>query len=325
MKQIFNSWLKQGFLAILFLSFFTQITAQTKQVITYYDYYKLHPKEVYTVLTTPPFLKHGTYKVFNEDGTLFRSATFFKNELNGTFIEYYTDDHSKFLHYVINYKMGKRNGSSKDYDYNDANVNYVLHDNIYVNGELIKENTFFASGKILSTKTETSYTEWNETGEIIVSNKFKDGHPIGRVIEYYDNEKIKSDILYTNNGNIKYSIKYNEEGTRDTSEYLILIDSSDINDLIYFRKDYYQHNELHTKSNGRLSDIGFKQDGLVITYKDGKIDHIFEKKNDVLQGIDKIFYLNGNVQQEGTNCAGHPCGDWKWYNETGTLTGVHKY
>ena len=57
-----------------------------KLVQTYYDWNKIHPKEVYYVNTAGQ--KTGAYKLYNENGVVIKEYTYLNGQENGLCIDY---------------------------------------------------------------------------------------------------------------------------------------------------------------------------------------------------------------------------------------------
>ena len=63
-------------------------------------------------------IKHGWYKLYNEDGTLVSSQNYYKDELNGKWAKYYSDGQ---IEIKGNYKNGYKDGKWVEYN-NSGNV-----------------------------------------------------------------------------------------------------------------------------------------------------------------------------------------------------------
>ena len=277
--------MKQILILILFvyMGLSLHLHAQTKQVITYYDYQQLHPKEVYTVLTTPPFLKHGTYKVFNKDGSLFQVSNFFKGAVNGTCIEYFIGEHSKNVKVLGTFKMGKKDGAYKEYTYNDEGKYILIEEDVYLNDKKVSEKSFYpTTGELYFNKPYTGkWFKLDDKKDTMILGTCKNGHPIG---VYYDFGAIDTiTIWYNDKGaiikqkspdqdialqadNIHYLITKYYKGFKQ--EEFFAIPDPDFtwrNDGTY--KEYYGNGNLLREceySKGQLVDYGchyFKENG----------------------------------------------------------------
>ena len=63
-------------------------------------------------------IKHGWYKTYNEDGTLISSQNYYKDELDGKWVEYYSNGQ---IEIKGNYKDGYKDGKWVEYS-NSGNV-----------------------------------------------------------------------------------------------------------------------------------------------------------------------------------------------------------
>lgn len=86
-----------------------------KLVQTYYDWNKIHPKEVYYVNSVGQ--KSGTYKQYDENGVVVAEYNFLNGEPNGLCIDYAAEEHNKRS--VIGkttYKNGVKDGYALEFD-----------------------------------------------------------------------------------------------------------------------------------------------------------------------------------------------------------------
>ncbi|MGY3794245.1 toxin-antitoxin system YwqK family antitoxin [uncultured Aquimarina sp.] len=60
-------------------------------------------------------------------------------------------------------------------------------------------------------------------------------------------------------------------------------------------------------------------------YSNGTIKEIRETKNDVLHGLWKFFFSNGELKKEGAFSQGKSIGTWKIYNKKGQLIFIENY
>ena len=145
-------------IAIFFIT--SQMVAQNvKTIKTWYDSYtqtKLH--EIYTVLNTPPYLKHGNYKSYNENTILVLDENYSNGVLNGLHREYYDEFPIEGkLVYEMTYKNGQLNGWKITYEYW---VNTTMYKNIqrikkefYKDDVLIKTIILEPDGKTIIEET----------------------------------------------------------------------------------------------------------------------------------------------------------------------------
>ena len=96
------------------LSGHTQKATAPKALIkrTYHDYQGRQLHEEYQYVSTPTnrFSKHGYYKEFNEDGTLWRKHQYRNNKADGHQLEYSTSEGETWLEYDIMVRNNLRNG-----------------------------------------------------------------------------------------------------------------------------------------------------------------------------------------------------------------------
>lgn len=209
---------------------------------------------------------------------------------------------------------------------------------------------------ILSAQTDTlmvpvKYTYTN--GKISSEGFLRNGKPDGYWKAYYESGIIKAEgnrknflldslwKFYSEEGNITQEISYKEglkNGIRRTFYKDEIIEDYFLNDVReLFTKVYFSDGKLKkiVPFTGGLEDgtaFEFNRDSIIILileYKKGFLlsrEHINRKDpNGLKQGLWKVFFINGKVQQEVTYLNDKRNGYLKKYDSTGTLISIEKF
>lgn len=184
--------------------------------------------------------------------------------------------------------------------------------------------------------------EFNENGDIILSEYYINNKKNGLSIEFYPksfnipNSVKKSEVLYRDGFPVGKKIIYNING-----DIISTIDYSKekVEQIIYYsykenkikRRNYLIDNELNGISklyynnpqNSLKAEYSYKNsmlDGESIEfYENGNIKQISNYKNNLKNGIETYFYPNKNKKYEITYENGQANGPFKYYYENGNI------
>jgi len=250
-------------------------------------------------------LKHGKWKTFYEDGSIYSEG---------------------------NYKHGMKHGYFKEYDIEGSLLSAAkyINDEKQVNvAELKKldvQREYYPSGKVKiqatykDDKPEGIWREYSEEGEIEKSYIFKNGVVIGEGIvtemgvkdgfwkEYYVNGQLKAEGDYKNdrrvgewkyfhrNGKLEQIGAYLDDGTLD-GPWKWYYESG-----ITWREEVYYEGKI---------------DGMYVEYDD--LGNIITK-GEFIEGLEEgfWFYELGDHREEGNFTEGLRSGEWKYYYNDGS-------
>lgn len=203
----------------------------TKKVETYHDpYEKTSVYEVYTVLNTPPYEKHGNYKAYNTNKVLMADYNYLNGKKHGTCIDYggkemntksdkfyldkpllisnykngvYHGDVIKYVYWngqqIAAYKSSYIDGNTiltEERDYQNKLTKSLrlngLNFSTFPNGQREKEYT------LKNGEYEGKYVEYYENGQISVATNYSNGNLSGKHIEYFPDGTIQMDATYQN-------------------------------------------------------------------------------------------------------------------------------
>ncbi len=295
----------------------------------------------------------GYWKTYYENGHV-KSEGNRKNFVLDSIWKFYND--KGLITSEINYKDGKKNGvhrvynekgklQSEEFFINNVRQGKAVY--YYETGEVKKQMQFDNN-----IETGTSY-EFDKDGRIITIEEFKGGRSVeseninrfdengkktGKWVEYYDKNKIKSEVFYTagtldgvfkeydKDGNLKQLKQYDNGEINDTVQEFVFID---------IRTEYYDNGQQHLVG-GYANN---KKQGIFREYDrdSGKIINSFIYEQDVkmsegiidnygiYKGKWKIFYKTGELKEEGEYIDGIKEGEWKYYYTNGVIEQKGKY
>lgn len=90
----------------------TSIAAQ-QHVVTYWDDFNIHKKQVYDL--DKDAQQNGKYTVYFEDGTIAETGTYVHGTLNGKYMKYVNQDGARGVSDINNYKMGEFDGLQQEF------------------------------------------------------------------------------------------------------------------------------------------------------------------------------------------------------------------
>ncbi|MDX1651881.1 MAG: hypothetical protein R3277_05280 [Brumimicrobium sp.] len=227
---------------------------------------------------------HGDVGLYH-NGILYRTLPYTNGEMKDGVLKDFHPIGSLSLSY--NLKEGKADGPFKSlYDSGE-----IYREGTYKNGDVHgKRVTYYKNGKVsveeyfVEGKNDGDYISYYEDGQIEAKGKIKEDNKIGEWLFYYEN------------GNKSKVQNFDESGKENGIE------------------------EVYTKSGWKLSEHSFKK-GVVDSYK------FFNEKGEVIsEGLRKAgelayksYFLNGNINSEGTYSKKGREGEWKFYDFNGTL------
>lgn len=260
--------------------------------------------------------KYTFYAEYDNDGVIL------KNIFDGRLEEYYTNGN---IARIENYKKGKKHGSIEEYyengktrslsefkeglqtgkfEYWDINGNKKMESYfIIINSAGIEKSV--KDGKELNWEDgvlsyEMYFDKGVETGErksyhrngkLMMIGKIKSGRYDGRVLEYYDNGKLKSDITYSTttdqSGNLKsvqsgWRTEYDRNGNYANRYY------HDKNGDILIIMNYFE---------GRLMHYTYKEIIAVDYFPDGKVMSFQILSPQYGGTYSHYFYWNGKTRK----------------------------
>jgi uncharacterized protein len=259
---------------------------------------------------------HGPFQVFYSNGKILREGTYEKDKLSGVRKEYYAN--GALENEVV----------MKDDEYNGKFLSYYE-----VDPKLLHYKANYSAGTVL----DTVY-EYHDNGKIATKKHFDKDGLSGKYITYYKNGKIKSTRTYKGgklNGRI---MKYDTKGG--------LIQEGDYLDDLLVGKwiSYNSKGKIIEEDNFDQKGIrtgilkNFDDDGVLYAETDylkgimtgyryfdkaGKV--IKEGKNSKGNFMFSGLYPDGKKKNEGELVGDKKVGLWKYFNDTGNLSGEENY
>lgn len=237
-------------------------------------------------------LYNGDLFKFNQRGVITEHSLYINDSLNGTAILYHNLG-EKYKRLEIPYEKNKVNGMVKEYFAGGEKKLLLNFKNGQRDGE---EQNFFINGKLLSTYSYESgelnglHKEYYFDGNIFEEGSYVEGYKNNEWKRYYRTGQLFSTTNYSDKGVL--SGLY-EEFSREGNKIL---------QYEYKNGDLYAYSFF--SDNGENLSKG--------TTENNKLE---------LNG----FYSNGNIMVEGIYIKGERDGEWKYYNEYGSLVSFEKY
>ena len=350
MKKCFAKLVITFFLSTTMSVLFAQ---NLQTVKTYYDpWTKVHLKEVY-VIDANTTAMNGSYKMYDENGIIYKEGNYKNSLKNGVFKYYFCAP--GVLSRITTYKMDINDGLDEEYfcitDENGKNISKKQVSTIYSNGKFVKETEYYKNGSVKHStqanglctqyyengkkKEECNaindvyiglFTSWHENGNIKIQGNYVKGigkkyntiKEVGKWVEYFENGKLKSEIVRDSSENIISS---------QENEYY---ESANIKSSLYSTKDstinitYYDNNlskkssiRVLLKATGKGNEIGYYENG----NKKSETTIINGKKN----GEFIEWFENGQIKTKGTYNDNKEIGVWITYFESGNKESQLKF
>ena len=303
---------------------------------TFYDFKKTQPDEVYFVNNLGQ--NNGLYTKYDAFGAKAVEANYKNGLLHGAAKEYFRRGPKSKLKISGNYKDDKKDGVWTTYTYVKDGESYLellnswgnggieesvfnlgvqtkFMEEVYSNGDVVKETRYHMNGKVFQIKNFGQYTRIvgdflcnNDKGVIVAKGKIgTDGFMQGDWIVPReisgDCPSDKDDIdkvVYTQ------KLRFDSNGNLDTN---------------YISKSYYLSGKLRDSAKvialERQSSYGYNNKWILCG------------KNKTLNGPYKSFHENGKLQEEGTYALfygnSRKFGSWKKYDDKSNLISDSTY
>jgi len=277
--------------------------------------------------------KNGYYLKYKKDPAygvyIFSKELFAGDKKEGTAYIYYPDGK---VRQVINYRNGKKEGLSKEYDQNGQIINLLEYSNDFlVSREKINSRDasglrqgiwkeFYANGAV---KAEYSYRndllhgyykEYDTKGNLTLTMLYENGRIVKSNVE--DTPDIEIVNRYDQSGKLIYSGPYRNQVPVGTHrEYS---DGRVINAKIYSDNGVLI-------SEGIVDESGNRNGAWKDFFPDGKINAEGQYTDNRKTGVWKFYNGEGKIEQTGSFLNDRPNGLWKWYYENGSILREEEY
>lgn len=215
-----------------------------------------------------------------------------------------------------NYICGSAHGHQQSYYPNGKNESTGNNYSEYRNGEWI---WYYPNGKI-SLKGKYFH------GEKIGTWEYYDffGNPTLKC-EYLFGESHGTDTWYYSDGKIETQNNFFEDKKNNSSFYYA--NNGDLREVRYYEHGKYIGYSYHNKTKKLVDTIyTLKGEGEIIAYYyNGNISSQYTIKNRVYQGVYKIFYPDGKLQEERIYDFGAESGPIKEYYPNGKIKRIANY
>jgi len=179
------------------------------------------------------------------------------------------------------------------------------------------------------------WKKYYPNGQLLYKGYFRDDSPVGKMQRFYEDGKIKGELIYTGEDETTYAIMYFRNGQKGAKGKYI----GQKRDSIWNYYSYYTGTLTYRESYR----MGLKDGPSTKYYSEGTLAEVIHWKNDVKQGAWEQFYedstlrlssryeadqLHGkyhvfNQEQvlilEGAYKMGKMDGEWKFYDDEGNL------
>jgi antitoxin component YwqK of YwqJK toxin-antitoxin module len=340
---------------LLTILFFNNYAQSVKKVETYYDpssKTKIH--EVYSVVTQPPYLKHGLYKEFTESGKLKREVNYVNGKRNGTTTNYYTLDgyYCKELPvFVENFRNDVLHGVQELYNCYDGKYQKIQRTE-YNNGSAISEMTWYSNGTKKSQvvmnglcgtwyengKPNNEYTNlngdasgafkhWYENGQLASTGKYLNGNLIGEWTFYYEDGKIQTEKGFYADSRLRWVKNYDVNGNlkdelqSDSSKALVYVKT--IYDTTNLKLVLAQYEQIMIDRSGNLELVNHGRYQKFFTNGELFQRGTYDLGN--YSGKIEEYYPSGSKKIDATFHKGNKDGVWTYYDENGQITSTETF
>lgn len=277
--------------------------------------------------------KNGYYYKYKKDPVyglyVYSKELFAGDKKEGTAFIYYPDGRIK---QTINYRNGKKEGISKEFDQNGEIITLLEYNNDFLisrerinrrDEQGLRQGTwkeFYPSGAIKSERTYKNdqlhgyYKEYDEKGNLILTMLYENGAIVNSRVE--DNSEIEVVNRYDQSGMLIYSGTYrNNLPVGIHREYK---DGKIVNSKIY-------NDNGILVSEGIVDEAGNRNGNWKDYYPDGTIMAEGQYTANRKTGLWKFYNTECKLEQTGYFTNDNPNGLWKWYYENGSLLREEEY
>lgn len=311
---------------LVFLLLFPIVSYCQELRKTYYDpLTKAVVMESFHVIPNTGTL-NGDYKSFDEDGTMTTEVGYINGNRNGQYTEYFTIktggvEKKGKLGLLVFYKNGLLDGKMEQYDY-VAQKKITTSVTIYKENDVVSTTKFDENGKIVRYEAKNGdcygfYDNGNKMFEYHIVDNLRQG----LAKDYYENGKIKSEIIYKND--IANDATYYDENGDKLN--LIKFDSNISGEKDYFYKGSIikkiifndQHCSIETYDS-TAHYLNFKGSGTLLNIQ-SNIEY-------ALYGDCEYYWSNGKIKYYGEGSGGYEKVDITiFYDENGKEIKRTKY
>lgn len=277
--------------------------------------------------------KNGYYLKYKKDPStglyIYSRELFAGDKKEGAAYLYFPDGR---INQVINYRNGKKEGLSKEFDHNGEVITLMEYSNDFlVSREKIDRKDadglrqgvwkeFYPSGSIKSEKSFRNdmlhgyYKEYDEKGNLVLTMLYENGSIVKSNIE--DSPDIEIVNRYDQSGKLIYSGPYRKGipvGIHREYNDGRVVDSKIYNDVGLLL------------SQGIVDEAGNKNGNWKDYYPNGAVMAEGQYTDNRKTGLWKFFNQEGKVEQTGYFTADRPNGLWKWYYDNGALLREEEY
>lgn len=238
------------------------------------------------------------------------TGKYYKDQMGET-----TEQHGKWIYY-------DREGEIEEERNYYRGLLYGLVVRYFPNGKKQQEGYFKWDVQ------DSIYSEWYETGELMVKGEYALGKPVGRWEYYYRDGRLKSveevidsvdyvwefylpDPAHTQtivNGNGELTSYYTTGSVKEWYNFKNGLRDGEFEEISVYG---------YTTLKGSFQD-GKKHGEWQYYYYTGDLEKVSHYNLDVLEGDYKYYYDNGKVNVEGRYENGQKDGEWTWYTNKGT-------
>ena len=185
------------------------------------------------------------------------------------------------------------------------------------------------------------WKKYYPTGELMYKGFFRDDKPVGKMQRFYDDGKLKAEMIFSGNGETSYATMYFRNGQAGAmGKY-----DGQKRDSIWCYYSYYtgtlSYRESYRMGKKDGPSIKYYADGPeaeVLYWKDGmkhgawkqyyedstlRLSSVYEM--DQLNGHYHVFNRNHELVLDGTYSKGKMDGDWKYHDNQGKLERILQY
>lgn len=279
--------------------------------------------------------RNGLFKIYNRKGYLVRIETYKNGILQEESADQILDVQKKIgedgkIKSIGSFSNGKKQGIFREYGKDGEIISSAIYeDNIKVGEGIITGSgkyqgswkMYYPTGEI---KAEGEYLEGNKdgkwkyyylTGEIEQKGNYKNNLASGEWIWYFKSGEVKRQEYYRKGREDGKSIEFSEDGgIINNGNY---IDGLRTGDWFLTIGDHEENGEyIDNEKNDKWRSYYLKTKSI---YFEGEFSLGIPVKKHI------YYYPNGMKKSEGKHVGGERHGDWKFYNDDGTIRLVIRY
>lgn len=245
------------------------------------------------------YINHGSWKMFDERGTIVAEGHYANGERDGTWNRWYRGNEAELFSKLpyqqftppfvsqASFHNGKLHGRWGIYDAKQRKISEWQ----FADGEREgRSSWYFATGRKMREidyqkgEIHGEHNEWNADGRQTIKDEYRDGRKLAAKVDYYPNKQKKTEGMYLH-----------------------------AREVVQTPDDWWTVKIASYAKQGKDEKYG----QWIAWYQSGQKQMQGEYRNDLQVGKFQWWYENGQIALQGSYDNGKQVGKWTWWHDNG--------